>query len=89
MPIEIFGDYISDTLGEEFSWEYLVFAINGFGHSRLRDTEQGNGDHFFYTEENQLATGCGNNQDEGYGYNDYFMHSGYGFGHVASFYRRT
>jgi len=29
MPIEIFGDYISDTLGEEWSWEYFQI-FNGY-----------------------------------------------------------
>jgi hypothetical protein len=28
MPLDIFSDYISDTLGEEWSWEYLSVALN-------------------------------------------------------------
>jgi|GEM_PF-3979193 len=47
MPIEIFGDYISDTLDQEWSWEYLFFADNGDGD---RDTTYGHGN------------GCGNNE---------------------------
>jgi len=36
MPIEIFGDYISDCLDEEWNWVYLFHADNGynFGFSR-------------------------------------------------------
>jgi hypothetical protein len=29
MPLDIFCDYISDTLGEEWSWEYFGLVING------------------------------------------------------------
>jgi hypothetical protein len=29
MPLEIFGDYVSDTLGQEWHWEYFVFMANG------------------------------------------------------------
>jgi hypothetical protein len=35
MPLDIFADYISDTLGEEWSWEYLLFAVNGFGYDEF------------------------------------------------------
>lgn len=33
MPLDIFSDYTSDILAEEWSWEYLVFAVNGNGGS--------------------------------------------------------
>lgn len=29
MPLDIFADYVSDILGEEWSWEYLALVING------------------------------------------------------------
>jgi hypothetical protein len=29
MPLEIFGDYVSDVLNQEWSWEYLVLITNG------------------------------------------------------------
>lgn len=29
MPIEIFGDYVSDSLGVEFPWEMLTPMFNG------------------------------------------------------------
>lgn len=29
MPLDIFCDYVSDTLGEEWSWEYFSVIING------------------------------------------------------------
>jgi hypothetical protein len=32
MPLDIFADYVSDILGEEWYWEYLVFAVNGHYH---------------------------------------------------------
>jgi len=32
MPIEIFGDYISDCLGMDWSWEYIIPAFNNSGY---------------------------------------------------------
>jgi hypothetical protein len=31
MPLDIFSDYISDILGEDWSWEYFGLIVNGFG----------------------------------------------------------
>jgi len=28
MPLEIFGDYLTDILNEEWSWEYLALTFN-------------------------------------------------------------
>jgi hypothetical protein len=30
MPLDIFSDYISDTLDYECNWEYLIIAVNDF-----------------------------------------------------------
>lgn len=29
MPLDIFGDYVSELLESEFSWEYLGVILNG------------------------------------------------------------
>jgi hypothetical protein len=29
MPLDIFGDYVSDLLGIEFNWEYFGVILNG------------------------------------------------------------
>jgi len=33
MPIEIFGDYVSDTLGIEYDWIYCIPILNIYGCS--------------------------------------------------------
>lgn len=33
MPLDIFSDYLTDTLDQEWHWEYLALAINGQGYS--------------------------------------------------------
>jgi len=32
MPLEIFGDYLTDTLNEEWTWEYLAPLLNWRGY---------------------------------------------------------
>lgn len=32
MPLDIFSDYISDMLGEEWCWLYFIPVINGHHH---------------------------------------------------------
>jgi hypothetical protein len=36
MPLDIFGDYVSDILGVEYNWIYLVPITNGFAPISLR-----------------------------------------------------
>lgn len=31
MPLDIFCDYVSEILGEEWSWEYIVPILNDYG----------------------------------------------------------
>jgi len=57
MPIEIFGDYVSDTLGIEFTWEYMscLFNDDGIGSRKAHgngtiynnNCENGNGNLLF------------------------------------------
>jgi hypothetical protein len=37
MPLDIFSDYISDILGEEWTWEYLILILNCCNTSMLRN----------------------------------------------------
>jgi hypothetical protein len=75
MPLDIFSDYISDILGEEWNWQYLILAINetddGCG-------QQGNGDGvvYDYHRMNNLAYGYGYISGDGFGYG---LVSGAGF----------
>jgi len=34
MPMEIFGDYVSDCLGMDFPWEYIVPILNSYEYRR-------------------------------------------------------
>jgi len=44
MPIEIFGDYISDMLGEDWSWEYIIPMFNYMNDLKVSPTQaRGNG----------------------------------------------
>jgi len=52
MPPEIFADYVSDMLGEEWSWEYLVLSFNNHGN------HVGTSPEFFYNCDK--VTGYGN-----------------------------
>jgi len=67
MPIEIFGDYVSDCLDIEFPWEYLALVSNGDPHHGIASGDndtvhdiKGNGEDFQYANElqeweNQMA----------------------------------
>jgi hypothetical protein len=33
MPLYIFADYVSDILGEEWSWEYFTLIVNDQGYN--------------------------------------------------------
>jgi hypothetical protein len=51
MPLDIFTDYISDTLGEEWSWEYLAIIVNYHGYNRIevkRENVSSDGDAYGY-----------------------------------------
>lgn len=65
MPLEIFGDYISDNLGMDFPWVYLIPILNGGSYSNyLGDIGEGFG--YGYTDFGTM-TGLGN----GHGNVDY------------------
>jgi hypothetical protein len=63
MPLDIFADYISDILDEEWCWEYLQFTINanniGFDIGDSDTSEDGD------WEDSSTGNGYGN--DCGYG----------------------
>jgi hypothetical protein len=74
MPLDIFSDYISDILGQEWSWEYLNVALNwapensegilffekGNSNADLPDYYYGAGDgYLIYTFTGFMATGRG------------------------------
>jgi hypothetical protein len=75
MPLDIFSDYVSDILGEEWYWEYLPFTINanniGFNIGDSNTSDDGNwedlstGDGYGDTGFGQ--SGCG---DTGFGDGD-------------------
>lgn len=59
MPLDIFADYISDTLGEEWSWIHLTLNVNwenidrfengcGYSFILMGDEEVFDGDGFDY-----------------------------------------
>jgi hypothetical protein len=65
MPLDIFSDYISDILGEDWNWEYLALVINGsegnynestLGHGRGLGEGFG-GDGYTYNYGNGLIEG--------------------------------
>jgi hypothetical protein len=69
MPLDIFSDYISDILDEEWYWQYIVFAVNDGGYRR------GNG----YGSGIGYRHGIG--YEYGYGYGSGFGYvNGYGHG---------
>jgi hypothetical protein len=71
MPLDIFCDYVSDILGEEWSWEYFGLILNW--HDQLKNN-YGNGMRMY-------ELGCGyNNEADSFGYE---RHEGFGFGNVA------
>jgi len=72
MPIEIFGDYVSDCLGMEWSWEYIAITHDGMG---FRKGWSGSGV--------GSKTGSGYNIGEGgYGMGGYNIgEGGYGMGY--------
>jgi hypothetical protein len=53
MPLDIFGDYLTDILDQEWSWEYLISIFNGDGYDNNTEFEiQGCGfQTFAYTTE--------------------------------------
>jgi hypothetical protein len=64
MPLDIFSDYVSDILGEEWNWEYLAFAMNGCEGNYYENTwgygrgvGQGSGDGSTYNYGNGLTEG--------------------------------
>jgi hypothetical protein len=55
MPIDIFSDYVSDTLGQEWSWEYIIPILNGISQLNdygdgldMNEETLGNGDYYEY-----------------------------------------
>jgi hypothetical protein len=77
MPLDIFSDYISDILGEEWSWEYLVFAVNGMDyHYSLGYYGHGYGHGHSYIE-----------NDNGYGYGTCY-NNGIGYQYEMNFVQR-
>jgi hypothetical protein len=91
MPLDIFSDYISDILGKEWSWEYLVLAINGNSYGAGNGYGQGNQWHEddYDTEgldHNGLGHGFGYGEGYGYGYNyvSSIIKFGHGFGHKGN-----
>jgi hypothetical protein len=72
MPLDIFSDYISDILDEEWSWEYLVIVTYSFTHCIL-ESEMGCGTR--YTEKScagrfyGYGTGRGESHGNGETYN--------------------
>jgi hypothetical protein len=46
MPLDIFADYISDTLDQEWHWEYLALTVNGQGHSTDNEDEVSGGGYY-------------------------------------------
>jgi hypothetical protein len=75
MPLDIFSDYISDTLGQEWSWEYFSLIANGnnfFSFYRFGDGchvgNLGNSDGFLIYEEIFYNFGNGEQGDFGHGF---------------------
>jgi hypothetical protein len=62
MPLDIYSDYVSDTLGEEWSWIYFTPVFNGNGWAFLH--KQGFG---------PFSVDVGNNVGDGYNYGYYNM----------------
>lgn len=63
MPLDIFADYISDYLGVDFPWEYIVVISNGAGY------EYGAGDiPAAYFRLNNSIAGCGYGYGRDFGY---------------------
>jgi len=78
MPLEIFGDYISDCLGIEFTWEYMFVATTIGYHasydnfaSGCHDQVFGIGDLYYYAARppslREQCYGGGLFVDRGYG----------------------
>lgn len=73
MPLDIYSDYISDILGEEWSWEHLSLSFNWYDQLK---NNYGNGMRMY-------EFGCGyNNEADSFGYE---RNNGFGFGNVADF----
>jgi hypothetical protein len=71
MPLDIFADYVSDVLGEEWSLEYFILIFNWYHQLR---NNYGNGMRMY-------DLGCGyNNEEDCLGYERY---NGFGFGNVG------
>lgn len=49
MPLDIFSDYLSDTLNEEWYWQYLIALPNDGNSLGCHDFWTGNG--FYYNTE--------------------------------------
>jgi hypothetical protein len=64
MPLDIFTDYLNDTLDQEWSWEYLITAINDAGHSVGVGYGVGGG----YGHWSGLGNGMGFGDGHGYGW---------------------
>jgi hypothetical protein len=43
MPLDIFSDYVSDCLGEDWSWEYIIPILNGYIPPAFLDVGHGVG----------------------------------------------
>jgi hypothetical protein len=64
MPLDIFSDYISDILGEDWSWIYLTLVVNDQGYDLKENRFNGYGwahgyENGFRDNFNYNAFGCG------------------------------
>jgi hypothetical protein len=86
MPLDIFADYISDVLGQEWNLEYLITAINDNGHENGYGWGYcivfGNGNRWGYGYENGYGSGDGfgngYGDGRGFGFGNGYNHSGNG-----------
>jgi hypothetical protein len=81
MPLDIFCDYVSDALGEEWNWEYFALIINEHGYNvgtegygrgtsymSYKNKAIGNGNGYGYIENYGQIYGRENGIGEGYTY---------------------
>jgi hypothetical protein len=68
MPLDIFSDYVSDTLGEDWCWEYFGLIVNNYGHRLSMDYALGHGKIYLYSH---------------HGIEDLFQENTYGFGRTS------
>lgn len=76
MPLDIFGDYVSECLGVEFGWEYLAVTLNS-PHICISEycLLLGDGDPYLFENEFDYDNGYG----KGYNYCNRDIAYGTGF----------